>query len=82
MKDRPRFLFIRSLVGWWTGTGWSRLVANAQNQLTEYEAKTKQADMRRLDGHRCRIYALHRREVPLNDKQILLGDDSVRIGKR
>ncbi len=74
-------IFIRSMVGWWTGTGWSRTIETAQEQPTEYEAKIKAHRMRK-DGHRVRIHNLASREVPLNDKGVLLGDDSVKTKAR
>ena len=70
-------IFIRSLVGWWTGTGWSRTIDEAQAQATMLEARTKAWKMR-LAGERVRVFELARKEVPLDDKQVLLGDDSVR----
>lgn len=75
-----KLIFIRSLVGWWTGTGWSRTIGTAQKQLTMFEARCKTGRMKE-DGERVRIYELPRREVPLNDKQVLLGDDAVQVRK-
>ncbi len=43
-----------------------------------FEAMCKTERMRG-DGERVRIYELPRREVPLDDKQLLLGDDAVQV---
>lgn len=85
MEKRPKYLFIRSFVGFWTGTGWNRDPRFAQHQPTVFEAKNKMKAMREEDppgpGARSRMFGLERRELPLNDKQLLLGDDSVRVSR-